>query len=67
MIKIYTNNEIPKGWKETLIFNKIDINTVKYVLDEDYGQNTIYDVLKGFKNYQALPTIVDSWIYVICE
>jgi len=65
MIRIYENEEIPKGWRDTLKLNKIDIDTVKYVLDEDYGQNIIHDVLKNFEYYQAVPTIIDSWIYVI--
>lgn len=65
MIRIYENEEIPKGWRDTLKLNKIDIDTVKYVLDEDYGQNIIHDVLKNFEYYQAVPTILDSWIYVI--
>jgi hypothetical protein len=67
MIRIYENEEIPKGWRDTLKLNKIDIDTVKYVLDEDYGQNIIHDVLKNFEYYQAVPTILDSWIYVIYE
>jgi hypothetical protein len=65
VIRIYSPNEIPKGFRETLINNNVSLDTVDFLIHEDYNCNNIWSILIHFDKYKALSTISEDWIYVI--
>jgi Fe-S cluster assembly scaffold protein SufB len=67
MVRIFERDEIPFGWFDALKARNIEWNSIKYVIHEDFKHNSLWDILKRFKNYESIPLITDDYIYVIYE
>lgn len=69
MVRVYESHEIPQGYKYTIRSNGIDLDTVEYVVNADYGNHDSqgYKVAEKLGNYIGLGTITDDWIYVVIK
>lgn len=64
MISIYERHEIPKGYRETIEINKINLQNVKYVVTAECN-NYGWKVVEKLGRFVGLSTISEGYIYVV--
>jgi hypothetical protein len=64
LVRIFKPDEIPKGFREAIEQDDIDLRQVKYVVHSDDDKEA-WKIAAKLGYYILVPTVTDDWLHVV--